>query len=112
MCPLWASVNYYFARRGFYLTMGRRFPLRRVPGVGISPSMQLKEYLAGAGLTIDAFAESVGASPGMIHKIVYRTRQPSLTLAAEIERASEGKVGALDMLLTPLAASTPDRAAA
>lgn len=61
--------------------------------------MTLKDYLAAAGETTDAFADRVGASPGMIHKIVYRTRQPSLTLAARIEEATGGKVTPLDMLL-------------
>lgn len=61
--------------------------------------MTLKDYLTEASETIDAFAKRVEASPGMIHKIVYRQRQPSLSLAARIEAATEGKVTPLDMLL-------------
>lgn len=61
--------------------------------------MTLKDYLTDAKETIEAFAERVEASPGMIHKIVYRQRQPSLTLAARIEKETGGKVTPLDMLL-------------
>lgn len=61
--------------------------------------MTLKDYLASQSETIEAFAAKVEASPGMIHKIVYATRQPSLPLAAKIETATSGKVKVLDMLL-------------
>ena len=60
--------------------------------------MTLKDYLSRENETIDAFARRVDASTGMIHKIVYGQRQPSLTLAARIQDASGGNVTPLDML--------------
>ena len=70
--------------------------------------MLLKAYLAREDETVEAFAARVNASAGMIHKIVYGTRQPSLSLAAAIERETKGDVGALDMLLPPRPLPAPD----
>lgn len=70
-----------------------------LPIVGKIVAMTLKDYLAKQPETIEAFAARVKASTGMIHKIVYGTRQPSLSLAAAIQQATDGKVTPLDMLL-------------
>ena len=61
--------------------------------------MTLKDYLAAEDETTEAFAARVLASTGMIHKIVYGTRQPSLPLAAKITEATGGAVQTVDMLL-------------
>lgn len=61
--------------------------------------MTLKAYLKERGESIEAFAARAGSSPGAIHKIVYGQRQPSLSLAAKIEAATDGAVTPLDMLI-------------
>ncbi|NIJ24808.1 hypothetical protein [Sphingomonas japonica] len=75
--------------------------------------MTLKDYLAQQSETIEAFAARVEASSGMIHKIVYGSRQPSLELASRIAVETGGKVQPLDMLIArPAARPSGEKAAA
>jgi len=66
--------------------------------------MQLLDHLKATEETVAAFALRIGEPFSTIRKIAYQQRQPSLTLAVKIERATKGKVTGADMLVSKVAA--------
>lgn len=71
-------------------------------------------YLKDRRETVPDFAARIGEPVGTIHKIAYRQRQPSLTLALKISDATAGEVEPADMALAEdeRAAATPSAEAA
>lgn len=69
-------------------------------------AMQLMAYLKQQKVGVPDFARSINEPVGTIHKIAYRQRQPSLTLALKITDATSGEVQPADMALEQPAEQT------
>lgn len=65
--------------------------------------MQLKQYLAAHGLTIDGFAQAIEESPFTVGKLIRGDRYPRPELAQKIRDHTEGHVTADDFLEAVLA---------
>lgn len=66
--------------------------------------MKLDKYLSAKKLTDAAFASLVGMSQSQVNRLRRGLSQPSWDTVATIERATGGKVSALDF--TPVAPAT------
>lgn len=71
-----------------------------LPIVGNMLAMQLIAYLKERGESVPDFASRIGEPVGTIHKIAYRQRQPSLTLALKIASETGDEVTPADLALT------------
>lgn len=69
--------------------------------------MQLMAYLKERKIGVPEFARTIKEPVGTIHKIAYRQRQPSLTLALKISEATEHEVAPADMALPEQASPAP-----
>ncbi len=73
--------------------------------------VSLKEWMRREGVTDSEMAERIGGvSAEAVRKLRFRTRGPSIGLAARIEVVTSGEVRAVD--LTPKASAAPARAEA
>lgn len=70
--------------------------------------MTLSAYLASRGEKVSAFAVRIGRSPSTLTRVLAGARNPSVDLARDVERGSEGQVTAAvflsECLRTPEAA--------
>jgi len=62
-------------------------------------SLSLKEYCFRYGIKHNAFAKMIGKTPTYISSMINRHRRPSVSLALEIEKLTDGKVTAHYLLL-------------
>lgn len=60
--------------------------------------MNLKEYLDEEGLMIKGLAKKVMIAPSYLSAIIHGKRKPSFRLAKNIERMTQGKVTATEIL--------------
>ena len=60
--------------------------------------MKLKEYLDMMGIKYTAFTERAGISRNTLYNLMAGKRRPSLELAVEIEKLTDGKVSPRDWI--------------
>lgn len=74
----------------------------------------LTRYLQEAGETLSSLASRMGRHPSTLTRLMRGERSPSLALARDVERATGGKVTAVEFIeifITPAdTASTPEPA--
>jgi predicted transcriptional regulator len=58
----------------------------------------LQKYLADADITVADFAESIGRAPSTLWRQVSGERSPSLAVAIDVERGTNGKIKAARFL--------------
>ena len=58
----------------------------------------LASYLSENGETLSAFAVRIGRSPSTLTRALGRRRDPSIDLARDVERGTDGKVTAIQFL--------------
>ncbi|QGP80019.1 hypothetical protein GL174_14260 [Sphingobium sp. CAP-1] len=63
--------------------------------------MTLLEFIRSSEFSFATFAEAIGETENIVRKWAYRQRQPSLPRAVKIERLTEGRVMARDLLVPP-----------
>ncbi|WP_278985039.1 YdaS family helix-turn-helix protein [Sphingobium yanoikuyae] len=61
--------------------------------------MTLLEFIRASDFTFATFAEAIGETENIVRKWAYRQRQPSLPRVVKIEKATDGKVMARDLLI-------------
>lgn len=74
--------------------------------------MQLKAYLAENGLTLTAFARSMGLGVQTLHRYVHGRRFPPADVLLRIRNATGGQVTADDFVDQHTAGTTPASAEA
>jgi DNA-binding transcriptional regulator YdaS (Cro superfamily) len=58
----------------------------------------LSSYLARKGETLSAFAARIGRSPSTLTRVLGGARNPSMDLARDVERGTDGQVTAIEFL--------------
>ena len=57
---------------------------------------KLKDYFEKTGISKELFAEKVGISESSVYNLLIQRHIPSVVLAFKIEKATKGKVMAID----------------
>lgn len=60
--------------------------------------MKLEAYIRERDMSVAEFAHSIGRHHSVIYRIINGETEPSFTLRAAIVRATNGKVGELDLI--------------
>ena len=60
--------------------------------------MKLEEYLRFNNIKQHTFAKSLGVSQGHINSMIKGKREPSVSLAKKIEKATNGEVSVVELL--------------
>jgi plasmid maintenance system antidote protein VapI len=63
--------------------------------------MKLAEYLTTKGINRQEFARRLSVEPSTVTRLINGERKPSVELAAQIERETEGNVGLQDWSAAP-----------
>jgi transcriptional regulator with XRE-family HTH domain len=64
----------------------------------------LKEYLGLRQLSVIDFAERIGRSPSTLTRLMHGERNPSLSIADDVQRGTRGKVTREEFMLHCMAA--------
>lgn len=68
----------------------------------------LREYLEERGERLSAFAERIGRSPSTLSRVLSGHRNPSVGLARDVERGTQGHVSAASFLVSCIGSRSED----